>query len=414
MIQVHLEVSIGKRLTRLSPSTLLAYIYAQFVLLGAENIRRPVKFVLVLDVSGSMSFSIDLLKDAAKTVVGLMREQDYLSVVVYGDRGASVFNLTKATTIEQKTQLFSYIDQIGCGQIGDLDIGGGTDIAAGLNVAIDQLEAVTIQESIEQILLLTDGQDYSTVAILKQADRAKARGASIAPFGLETGWNQDLLNNIAIHSGYPFPAEYIASAEDMGAAFTAQFRTIQAVILKNAVLRLKITGGVHFTRVTQAEPQIQPQDIDPSGRELVISVGDVPRGIPLSYLFEIKIEPGRKPGLFRIAEAILEYDAPGVGRDRIQQNLMMTFILPDAQESEPSANVMNIVEKVIAARLSTSVIDEYRQTGKSTKRLAANVTAVLDLETQRTLAEIQGGQVVDQAKLLKATQTTRRLTQRLD
>ena len=76
--------------------------------------------------------------------------------------------------------------------------------------------------------------------------------------------------------------------------------------------------------------------------------------------------------------------------------------------------VMNTVERVNAFRLVSKVLDEYRQTGKTTTRLAPNVTRVLDAETQAALTQIQQGQQISQDQLKSIGNKTRKLTQRLD
>jgi Ca-activated chloride channel family protein len=99
---------------------------------------------------------------------------------------------------------------------------------------------------------------------------------------------------------------------------------------------------------------------------------------------------------------------------RVHDDIIITFRSDAMQTAQVNAIVMNSVEKINAFRLVSKVLDEYRQTGKTTTRLAPNVTRVLDAETQKALEQIQQGQQISQEQVKSINNKTRKLTQRLD
>jgi len=152
-----------------------------------------------------------------------------------------------------------------------------------------------------------------------------------------------------------------------------------------------------------------------SDRQVVIPLRDLEKDKPQSVLVELMIDP-RPAGLFRIAQAELSYDVPiaNIVGEKIRDDIKVTFTM-DANQSAPvNATVMNFAEKANAHRLVTRVLEEYKQTGKATTRLAPNVTRVLDEETQAALEQINQGQQISQDQVKSIGNKTRKLTQRLD
>jgi len=104
----------------------------------------------------------------------------------------------------------------------------------------------------------------------------------------------------------------------------------------------------------------------------------------------------------------------GLVGEKVRDDIIVTFRSDAMQSAEVNADVMNYVEKVNAHRLVSKVLDEYKRTGKTTTRLAPNVTRVLDVETQAALEQIAHGQQISQEQVKVIGNKTRKLTQRLD
>ncbi len=104
--------------------------------------------VFLLDVSGSMNASnkLPLLKSAMKMLVGELREDDRVVIVVYA--GAAGLML-ESTSGSRKDEIFNAID--------NLSAGGSTAGGAGIKLAYDVAQKHFIDGGNNRIILATDG-----------------------------------------------------------------------------------------------------------------------------------------------------------------------------------------------------------------------------------------------------------------
>src|SRR5262249_4763206 len=203
---------------------------------------------------------------------------------------------------------------------------------------------------------------------------------------------------------------------DAMAIFEQQVQSAVAVAIRNAVLTLRLPGGVTPRKAVKVLPLIQ--DVDPSAlsdRQVMIPLGDLEKDTPQSVLIELMIDP-RQAGIFRIAEADITYDVPvaGLVSEKLHDDVKVTFSTDPNQTAQVNALVMNFAERASAQRLVTRFLDEYKRTGKATTKLAPNVTRVLDAETLSAIEQINQGQQISQEQVKSIGNKTRKLTQRLD
>ena len=135
----------------------------------------PVQAALVIDRSGSMAGTPMVeARNAASDFVDLMdlqEDRDAVAVVAF-DSQAYV------------RQAFTHDRGSAISAIQGLQAGGGTDIAAGLNAATQQIARQTVLTNTRQVIvLLSDGQSDPGSAIAA-ADAAKARGIWIFTIAL--------------------------------------------------------------------------------------------------------------------------------------------------------------------------------------------------------------------------------------
>ena len=104
--------------------------------------------VFLLDVSGSMSDAnkLPLLKQAMALLVDTMRPQDKIAIVVYaGASGTALASTSGKDKDKIRQAIFA------------LDAGGGTNGAAGIELAYNIAEANRIEKGINRVILCTDG-----------------------------------------------------------------------------------------------------------------------------------------------------------------------------------------------------------------------------------------------------------------
>jgi len=405
--EVMLAHQVGKDFMPVTGGSQVAYVLieARPTEMMAQ-VRMPLNFALVLDHSGSMKGAkLKNVKEAVKMVIGRLEPTDYVSVVIFDDTVHVVIPSMPANDIPG---MQAAIDQI--------RDAGGTTMSKGMMQGLNELGRWNIPNAVNRMILLTDGVTYGDSDRCRQLARdAASAGISIYPLGIGADWDEDLLDSIGQLSG-GMPAEFIRNASDALTIFEQQFQSAVDVAIRNSTLILRLPVGVSPKKAVKVLPIIS--DLGQSvlsDRQVVIPLGDLEKDKPQSVLVELMIDP-RPAGLFRIAQAELSYDVPiaNIVGEKIRDDIKVTFTM-DANQSAPvNATVMNFAEKANAHRLVTRVLEEYKQTGKATTRLAPNVTRVLDEETQAALEQINQGQQISQDQVKSIGNKTRKLTQRLD
>lgn len=143
----------------------------------------PSDVVLVIDSSGSMRSNDpqDLRISAARNFIGGMKATDRVAVVDFDDGARLAIGLSA--------------DQAAISSaIGTIDSSGGTDIGAGVSVAIDQIKAQSDVNKNRVIILLTDGVGAYSDSLTQTM---VAEGIRAFTIGLSGSVNQSLLQWIA-------------------------------------------------------------------------------------------------------------------------------------------------------------------------------------------------------------------------
>jgi Ca-activated chloride channel family protein len=368
---------------------------------GASAQRLPLNLALVLDHSGSMRGpKLQGVKDAVKLVIDHMTPSDIVSIVIFDD---NVKVVAPAQPVRDRELLKAAVDGI--------RDGGGTSMSLGMNVGITELRKHATPQSVNRMILLTDGATYGDADRCRRiADDAGASGIGIHPLGIGADWEEDLLDNIGQRSS-GMPAEFIQRPEDALTIFQQQLQSAEAVAVRAAHLTVRLPAGVTPKRAVRVLPLIAALDETTlSEHAFSIPLGDLERDTPQGVVIEVMVEP-KPAGVFRIAQAELAYELPDGSRATTRADATLTFVNEQVPASEANALVMNYVEKANAHRLVTKVLDEYKTQGKVTIRLSPSVTKVLDPETRRLLDQVQAGGNLSPEEVKSIGAKTRKLTQ---
>ncbi|HEY7348203.1 MAG TPA: VWA domain-containing protein [Ktedonobacterales bacterium] len=406
---LHLHCQVGRPRIAVSAAGQLTYVLATVQATDAiQAARFPLNFCFVLDTSGSMSGKkIEAVRTAVSILIDQMLPDDIVSVVSFSGNG-------KVIVPAQPTSNKLAIQTLVAG----LRTGGGTQMARGMALGLEELKKRHSPHVVTRMVLLTDGRTSNRNKCLELADSARILAIPIHPMGVGSEWNEKLLDEVGARSRGQ-PAEFIREPADALTMFQQQFQSAAAVAVRNATLTLDLPAGVTPRRVIKTLPLIS--DLGQSGlsdRRALVPLGDIERGAPQAVLIEL-MALAQRPGSFRLARAEVAYDVPNLGffNETVAADVLVEYVADAAQAQAVNAEVMNMAEKASAHRLVTRALDEYRETGKVTTRLAPNVLANLDPETQAALSQLAQGQASGGAAetiVKEISQKTRRLTQRLD
>jgi Ca-activated chloride channel family protein len=136
-----------------------------------DNSIHPITVVVMLDTSGSMTLTIDLLKRAAEQFLIRLLPDDKAKVGAFNDK------------VQISSRFSNNRDQL-ISSVMDLDYGNGTRLWDAVALSLDELKGV---EGRKVILLFTDGDDTaSKVSLGNMIDRSRAEEVMVYAIGLES------------------------------------------------------------------------------------------------------------------------------------------------------------------------------------------------------------------------------------
>ena len=137
-----------------------------------DNSIHPINVVVMLDTSGSMTLTIDLLKQAAEQFVLRLLPDDEARIGAFNDK------------IQINARWSANRDQL-VSDVKDLDYGNGTRLWDAVGVALDELKTI---DGRRVILVFTDGDDTESKTMNqgRVIERARADEVMIYAIGLES------------------------------------------------------------------------------------------------------------------------------------------------------------------------------------------------------------------------------------
>lgn len=308
--------------------------------LGMQKVaaRQQLNIALVVDCSTSMSgVRMQNVKVAAADLVEALDPHDRLALVAFSDR-AEV--LAPAHFVENARVIKS--------ALAALASGGGTEIFQGLLKGLEEVRRFASSETINHVILLTDGRTYGDEArALTEARRAGAEGISISAFGIGEDWNDQFLDDLARGAGGV--SRYISTPSDVRAVLKQQIHGLSSTLLQNVKLEINTAPYVHVHGAYRAAPYLEILEYPGSG---VVSLGSLMADEPAVVVLEFIIEESAT-GERRIARLDLVGDEVAVPEPvRLRQDVNVTFTLEPKGEPVP-AKLLNHL-----ARLSVFHLQE--------------------------------------------------------
>lgn len=410
--EVSLNYQLNKAMVPVLQTQQLVYVLLDVRPTGAVSaVRMPLNAAFALDRSGSMDGEkLRNVKEAVKLALDQMQAEDIVSIVAF-DSSAHV--LVPSQPLTQRQSILS--------KLSGLSADGGTEMAKGMQKALDEALKNHRPDRASRLILLTDGQTASDERRCEQiAADAGEKGIPITAFGLGSDWNESLLESIGQKNGSDSHVDYLARPDRVLTEFTRTVQQMQAAVVKNAELILRLVVGVTPRRVWRVIPTIAELPSRAiSDRDVQVPLGELDKDTGQALLIEL-MAPVRQAGQYRMAMAEVSYDVPSLSLqgEKVRSDIVITYTLDAAQAQASNPYVIGLVEKVSVHRLQTRALDEARQ--GNPQRLRQVATRLLDLgETDlanTALAEaerVDQGQGLSQAGTKKLTFETRKLTQRL-
>jgi Ca-activated chloride channel family protein len=254
--------------------------------------RPPVNVAIVLDKSGSMSGAkIQRAREAAIAALERLDERDIVSVVTY-DNSARV--VVPATKMSDRADIIESIRAI--------QSGGSTALFAGVSKGAAELRKFLAKDRVNRVILLSDGLANvgpSSPGELADLGRSFGKeGIAVTTIGLGTGYNEDLMAQLAANSDGTHA--FAESASDLNRMFAAEFGDITSVVAQEVAITIRCKKGVRPVQVLGRKAEI-------NGRTVIAQFNQIYSQQQKYVLLEIEVAPGAENSTRDLAEVSVSY-----------------------------------------------------------------------------------------------------------
>lgn len=382
-----LALKVTPSLTRLSLLSEKQVFYLLLELSPSDKqqaSRMPLNLCLVLDRSTSMQGArLQRVKEATNYIVDYLTEEDFFSLVTFSDRAEIVLpahrSMDKAIAKSKVSMIHS---------------SGGTEILQGLLAGLDQVERWQTLQTLNHLILLTDGQTYGDEQeCLAQAVEARQRGISISTMGIGQDWNDKLLDEIASRSGGT--SAYIDSASKIMKVFREKIHGLSSIFARNLRLTLLPTEITSLKDVFRISPHIERLDLAPSP----IDLGHLEKGTPLGILVELLVQP-RQVGQSPLLTVTVEGDIVSLGLpdERVLAKVGVEVVAEKGDKQTVPPSIVGALGKLAIFCMQEKTMSELERGDieRASQRLETMATRLLNIgETELAKAALlEAGRLV--------------------
>ncbi len=325
-------------------------------------LRAPLNICLVLDHSLSMEGTrIAQAKEAALYLIDRLDKQDILSVVAFGDRARVIVSAqSDADRSVAKTSVRT------------IQPCGGTELLQGISAGLDEVRRARRFESLDHLILITDGQTYGDeTGCLEAADAAAREKIGLTLLGLGADWNDELLDEMAARSGGY--STFIDSPARLTAAFHERFAELTNVMARDVQLNFRLHESVLLKDVFRLTPDIARVRVS----ENCLPLGALEARRTLRVLIALSVNAARAGTLRALrAEASGELLNGSQSRQSIDAELAVTL----SADIVTTASVPREIEDALA-RIAVFKVQEKAQADLARGDHARATTRMQNLAT---------------------------------
>jgi Ca-activated chloride channel homolog len=303
---------------------LLLRIGIQGQTMAAED-RDPALLIFVIDISGSMEQSnrLTLAKQALTILVGELREDDRVGIVVYADNTRIVLEPTPAS--EQNTIIAA---------INSLQTEGSTYAEAGLRLGYEM--ALTHKQDGEnaRVILISDGVanvgETGPDAILNTIRQGVDSNITLSAIGVGMGnFNDVLLEQLANDGNGNY--YYVDNIREARRVFVNNLTSTLQVIGYDAKIQVEFNADavLSYRLIGYENRDIADEDF----RDDTVDAGEVGAGHTVTALYEVVVNPQAQPNA-TLATAYIRYE-DAESREVVEVN--QPFAIADAYDTFESA-----------------------------------------------------------------------------
>jgi Ca-activated chloride channel homolog len=260
----------------------------QLLLVGIQGYKVPASeipaanLVFLVDTSGSMDepTKLPLLKASLKQIVPKLRAQDRISLVTYA--GSTCVAL-RSTPGDQHAKITAAIDALGAG--------GGTNGAAGIDLAYAEASKGFIKGGVNRVILATDGDfNIGTVGTQELKDRIadkRRSGVALTTLGFGEGnYNDEMAVTLADAGNGSH--HYIDSLEEGRRVLVDEMSATLMTIAKDVKIQVEFNPGVvaEYRLIGYEKRMLAREDFNNDA----VDAGEIGAGANVTALYEITLK----------------------------------------------------------------------------------------------------------------------------
>jgi Ca-activated chloride channel family protein len=354
----------------------LIYVLMELICTAStDELTIPsVHVCLVIDRSTSMKGErMEMVKANAIHLIRNLKPKDEVSVIVFSDRASVLVPPSRISDIRKIEH-----------EINMITTDGATEMLQGLTAGVSQLRFGRNQNTVQHLILLTDGHTYGDEeACYELAGQLAQEGVTISAMGIGNEWNDQFLDKMTGLCGGN--AVLATSPKDLYQFMQQKANSMEKVFAKAINLKFQCDEKVQPSYIFRIYPEISPLPI--SGQ---LSLGNLQFGRSISVLFEFTVQRITKPiDRLRFFNGKISLDIPNQGS--VLQYI--EFRRPVAIDPEPEVPPAPIIESMSRltlyrlqekARLEVSQ-GESIQASKHLQYLATHLLSQGDRELAHTV-----------------------------
>jgi Ca-activated chloride channel family protein len=307
--------------------------------------RLPLNLCLVLDRSTSMQgMRLQQVKEGTRQIIDRLNNDDTLSVVVFSDRAEVILDGSTKIDMARAKSIISTIQP-----------SGGTEMLQGLQAGLQQLQNNRRADSVNHLILLTDGQTYGDEAgCLKKAEWAGTNQISLTTMGVGSDWNENLLDQMAAASGGA--SVYIDSPRKIVDIFKETISGLSNVVARELTMSLNAAEGVKFQEGFLISPHINRIEAK-TGKTILGPLG-TRNNKTLLMEFRVKLNP--IPETKRLMRLTIEGDVPNQGNRRSWEwvDISGTFVNTVTGPLEIPSTIVTALGKLAIFKMQEKAMED--------------------------------------------------------
>lgn len=327
---------------------------------AAPETHAPTNMVYLVDVSGSMSASNKLpyVQLVIRESLDVLRAEDTVSIVTYA--GSTRVRL-EPTAVSNRQAILDVVN--------GLEAGGSTAGASGINLAYEQAEAGFIQEGINHVLLMTDGDFNVGISdsdqLVALIEEKRQGGVTLTALGFGSRNNDAMMERVSNAGNGIYSVIF---SEDQAVRYThKQLLSSMIHIARDVKLQVEFNPNyVHAYRLLGYENRAVA-DVD--FRDDSVDGGEMGAGHRVTAIYELALTEEDLPSGDNIPEV-----SAGEMSDLTPEVLTEELVRVKIRYEQPGSAIDSAAREVVSTMSPTAIKGDVAEADDDTQWALAVAT----------------------------------------